>query len=187
MGPLGVAEPAAGGPGRPAGGHADVGRTGDERHRRADGARAGPRPDRGPGAQRPGGHRRGHRRAGRPRPSSAPASLASSAPRAGTGRTGTPSSAPASPLSRPRSARGFCRRAGHRRVRGRRLRAAHLDGPLVPAIGVDPPPAPPPVRAMAAATSPCWPAAADGPARSRSARRRCARSTRGSARPSGSR
>ena len=61
-----------------------------------------------------------------------------------------------------------------------------IDGQLVPAIGVDPPPAAP-VRAMTAATSRCWPAGRPtARTRSRSARRRCAPSTRGSARPCGS-
>jgi FtsX-like permease family len=51
-------------PAVPAGDRADVGRPREQRHRRADGPRAGTRPDRDPGAQRPGRQHRGHCRPG---------------------------------------------------------------------------------------------------------------------------
>ena len=54
-GPLGVAEPQTHAA-LPAGLGAGHGRVGDRRHWGADGVRAGARPDRGAGAQRPGGH-----------------------------------------------------------------------------------------------------------------------------------
>ena len=120
-GPLGVAEPAQPGRRSRIGGALTRSGLGDRRRRRRDGVRAGPRPHRGPGAQRPGGQRhRGRRADGRRRlrhqprrPGLHPARL-----RAELGR-------PARPGVR-RGARRV-RRAGDRgRARGDRVRVGQL-------------------------------------------------------------
>ena len=139
----------------------------------ADGVRAGPRPDRGPGAQRAGRQRSSRSPRSRPPSSSAPASSAWSAPRTTTGRTGTRSSTSTSAaLPSPLAREDWRSRSGPRRVRGRQLRPAHRRRRRSCPRSAS-------TRCAAAATSRCWPAARRPPrTRSRSARRRCARSTR---------